>query len=293
MNELVTHLTQIPKDCSENVVLKKFIRSNMIEGGKGDSSFIIDFYLLAFLQLCSKIWDQKTLAELVSTGFIKKISNKPVFKSMDGVLLNEKIHDFLEMVQELNKLDPKWFLNIIKNWDLPFHFVADFMKYKKYFDKEKIDIQYTKYSSLYYLFHTMSKSYTKLMQPNFQLENNPEANLVSYTTSPFKKFKLVLAQDYFTLVKWGSALHNCAGNFEQMDDYKESISIGLESNKKIEYLVSIKEGKLKQFKGFKNSAPTRELFKDFVDFLKDNKIIHADTAKECRYDNVCVQRLLD
>ena len=81
-----------------------------------------------------------------------------------------------------------------------------------------------------------------------------------------------IPKDYHTLLKWGSLLNNCVGNYHSNESYKDLLLIGIFKNNNLKFLVSLKcLGKYKeisQFKGFKNSDPTPEELSLLISPLK-------------------------
>jgi len=247
--------------------------------------------MLAFISKFCEIWG--------STDLIKIIEKKEIFK----ILKNDKIIGYCEiflggspyvskivgLFSLLKKIDSEWSLKLLKNWDLSrIDFVDQLPQYIADLDSAGIKVQYTRYSNITYLFNLVSKEVTKLKIDNFKLPNQNLLLLKRGYDGIFDSYRIETVQDYKSLLSIGATLHNCAGNFEQIEYYKESISLAFIKDEKVVYLLSIQDGCIHQFKGFKNSKPSFDLFEKIYHFLIEKRVCnpHILGTKEC-YRYVC------
>jgi hypothetical protein len=268
--------------------MKKFVASNWISG-KSSDSFEIDFFFLSFIKLIYDIYGGEVLSDLALSGSFIKIYKNKKFEYLNSCFLleNNLYLNLKELLINLKENNLSHSLILLEKWDLSDDFIIDFNKYLKVLNKVDIKFQIERYQSASYLFNLCSKEMTKLKTKNFLLENNNKPGLESkLANNKVGEFTLKMPKDYSTLIKWGAWLHNCSGNYEQIDYYKKVICIGLFKNNEIQYMISIKGGELSQFKGFKNSAPSQELFSLVTDSLKKQKLI--DSNKNYSYKQCCV-----
>jgi hypothetical protein len=289
-NDLVTHITQAPQDSSDHRTIKKYLVSHWIKINRG---YEIDFGFLAFLRMISKSLGSDVLAKIIETNKIDQVRKNSTWKDFSTetamVLETPYCLGVIKLLQSFYIFNPEWCLNQLVRWDLPLKNVEDFNQYLFELDKVDIHIQLDRYPSLYYLFNLCSKEVSKSKSINFDITPLNELDLSSDFSGTFQNFDLQTPKQYKTLIQWGAFLHNCAGNFEQQDYYKETISIGLFQNKELKFLASIKNGKLVQFKGFKNASPGKDLFDNFVDFLISKNLIYKTSVKDHGYTECCIQ----
>jgi hypothetical protein len=284
--EIVTYLYPEVNE-KEMKVIKLFIAQNWISNKH--NSYQINFFFLSFIKFILSIYSGETLLALIESKKFMKMCNNPRFERLNNAFLteNEFYHTFVHVIKTLKDNNEAHSLSILEKWDMDSSFISDMSDYLKILPKKKIYIQYHKYDKFSYLFYTCSKEVTKIKTKNFLLNNkNEEVLSSSLNVKSLGEFRFVMPKDYKTMLQWGARLHNCAGNFEQIEHYQEVVNLGVFKGKELVYLISIEEGELTQFKGFKNASPTKELFLQVADFLKSQKMIYGN---ELEYKRACVQ----
>lgn len=284
--EIVNHLCPGLTE-KELKVLKLFVAQNWIS--KDSGSYQINFFFLSFIKFIYKIYGGETLLELIEQNKFIKIYTNPKFKFLNNVFLleNALYQNFYGIITTLKENNKQHSISILEKWDLDSNYISDVSEYLKVLPKNNVYIQYHKYEKISYLFYICSKEVTKLKVKNFPLNNKNELNLSSsLKVNTLGELCFVVPKDYSTMVQWGAWLHNCAGNYEQVDHYQDVLNLGVFKGKDLAYLISIREGELTQFKGFKNSAPPKELFLEVLAFLKSQKMIYGDKVS---YKQSCVQ----
>jgi hypothetical protein len=275
---------------AQKKIINKFIALNWI---KKDSSFEIDFFFLAMIKFVNTVFGADVVATLIQNGVLIKMTKNKYLRQYNNVFLSECdiYFTFVKLFEFLKSENLPAALTFLEKWDFESGFhdpVNHFLKYLTTCKANGLQFQMDKYSSPKYLFHVLSKEMNKLTKEDFKLKPVK-------MRKQFQDYEIVIPKTYKTLMKWGAWLHNCAGNLEQRDYYKKSISIGLFKDGQIEYLASIervessKRLELTQLKGFKNKSPTYQMFKDFIDTLKEQGLID----QECKpaYERCCKQRI--
>jgi hypothetical protein len=287
---LVEALAAGPVSDSEMKILKKTVLTNLLKGDR--ECYRIDWHFLGLFETAIKVFGVKALCGVISRGKFESVSLNPILQDFESCILtkNALYDNFVELLNILKAHDAEWAMNIFLRWELSSYKVQNFLSYLRALKSSGLAIQLDRYTGLNYLFNVVSKEYARLNSDNFILQNKNKPDLSRNFPDRFNEYRLVIPPDYKTLTVWGAYLHNCAGNFEQRDYYSETLNIGLMKDGNIQYLVSIKDGYLSQFKGFKNSAPPEEMYRGLLSHLQDLNVVYVNSEKECDYRACCVQR---
>lgn len=286
-SEIIKHLCPAVDEKALKA-LKLFVAQHWIS--KSHGSYQINFHFLSFIKFIYRIYGGPTLLKLIENKKFMKIYENPKLKDLSDSLLIEGAFykEFSDLVRTLKENNEQHSLFILEKWDMDISYISDMSDYLNILPKNNIHIQYHKYDKFSYLFYVCSKEVTKLKAKNFLLHNKNQKDLsASLKVKNLGELSFIMPKDYSTLIQWGAWLHNCAGNYEQIDHYQEVLSLGVFKGKDLAYLISIKDGELTQFKGFKNSSPTKELFDSVLEFLKSQNMIYG---KKVDYRKACVQR---
>ena len=159
-----------------------------------------------------------------------------------------------------------------------------FKDYSSFLEKNNLILDLTKEKKFYYPYRMLSRKFAQKTK-NYKLKNDN----YGFNSSPSNYFKLI--KDFNELFELGITLSNCSGNSETIDYYNEHFNFTIKDVGQNIYQGSIKNGKLNQLKGFKNSSPPdiviKNLYKKLIsDNYIDKKQTLSDFKKRCKHQFV-------
>lgn len=284
-SSLVDLLTKLsPKGADKNFIneFKEFFIKNKFRKDKYDRNYQPN---LSLINYCEFLSSNFTFTEVKNFQTYKKMicfifANPKIFPNTES-----KLEDWTYCFNTLSS--PNRVTSFLK-WNF---FSESLSKMKKVLkDMASLNLPYSRHKDPVYAFNFYSKRYCQNKQPNFSflaLSNTDNLsvskNLKAEDNDLFVIKKVV---EFNELHEIGAKLHNCAGNEETLTYYLSSLSFSvLDKRSGKLYLGTIKRGKLRQLKGFKNSAPPQDLFNSICQALKKQNII---TQNHFNYDEVCV-----
>lgn len=282
-DELYNYVTE-----NKNIVFKKdlqtYLRENLIltQFNKSDEKF--NFFNLILCQkiklICSlnKSEEIKSLKEfkfyLEKLNKIELSFNSAfITKSID---LNNNLYKFLNMFKE----EP---LEVLKKTNIPYFLIKDNINLLETYYKKSDVLSVKKEKKLYYFLQNLSKRVAQDIS-NFKLENKNENLNNDFIDYKQEDFHIKTIEDFTELYNLGIKLNVCAGNFETISTYKTVYNIVVTEKDKI-YLMYIKNGFFKEFKGYKNSKPSYDLFLKVYNYLYNNGYLKEESEYKIKSKN--------
>lgn len=164
--------------------------------------------------------------------------------------------------------------------------VAMYKKFPKEYKSLMTNEPFHKLNNLVKIHDFLSAKSEMMEQENFKLEQDkkhPKLTKLKDIKLP-EGYGIVLAEENYDLIKWGSSMGHCVGGGDYGINAKngETIIMAITENNEPKYCVEITpDGRIEQIQGKSRSVPSKPVLMDFINGLKTTGIINkSQTVKE-------------
>lgn len=269
--------------------LKKFIRENLFIVKKNYT--ILNYFLFEKLHIIFSLYQKKNLNNMKDLKkYLTRLDSISIDDNRSEVYLTNKFKMKENIRQFLLFFEGDPLVNLLK-MNIPYHLIPDYINLLSQHSVEKINID--KEKRLYYFIQNLSKRVSEKKGDFSFLNTNKNFNKNPLNEKLSENLNIKSINTFQELYNIGIELNICAGNHETIDNYLNSYNFVVESNNK-RFLGMIKNGVFKEFKGFKNSSPSFNLFQETYLYLLNNNYLDEEkngNDLNAIYNKECIHKI--
>lgn len=224
--------------------------------------FTLNYQMIRFIWLMREFFKTEEILNILNTK-MDQVKKLDLFRNINYMNLQNPDNSFglFELFKNITDFNQKQ--RIFLNFNIPSHVLRELsLVMKVAYPVLKPDLNTI--SDAQYFYNNLSRDYGRLHLPNEPFIPLSKYNAISEAIDGkvMGEYHFKVPKDYFTMIKWGSQLCNCAGNFDQKPHYAKGLPVAIYKGDKLRWLLDISDSrgtlKVNQFKGFKNSVPKSE-----------------------------------
>lgn len=250
----------------------------------------VDFQFIRFILMTREFLTPSEVIELISkhkeikkSSFYKNEWYSYIFSGLDKNPMGMKL--FFKNVKNFSNKK-----RLLLHWNIPSHIYDKFeLVMEKAYPSFNLDLD--KVSDVLYFYNNLSRDYGRLYVKDFKLSHFKkfENEVKILNNQETGTFTLKIPKNYHELVKWGSELCNCVGNFDQIPHYEEGLLVGVFCDNKLKYLIDYREKygrkQITQLKGFKNSkAKSLQEIYEITKLFLNSSLVEKEDLKSLLED---------
>ena len=232
----LTELSEFVFKYSNKETVKNIINIIIL---KKDNKFSFDYKKIRYIWFLQKLMNNEEVFH-----FIKNYESDYIKTELFQEILwihDNKLEGVVLLFKEIKNINSKY--RVLKKWDMEDHILKSFTEVmKKAYPKLKPRVE--NIDSILYFYHNLSRDYGRTFLENFKTNiKSTYINIFNYikTNNKYKNYEFYVPQNYHEMIKIGSELHNCAGNFDQIEFYKKVLPICIKKNGQNAFYLSLKD----------------------------------------------------